>query len=123
MTDYINVVMVQDCVRNADTPLHLAAMHGQTSMCEFLVQQQADVKAVNGNHKTPLLLVTEREVRGTVELLLKIEKMSRADPKKSQETSGRKEESESETEAEIGASTSDERPLWTAPLTTSGARI
>lgn len=71
MTDYINVVMVQDCVHNVDTPLHLAAMYGQTSMCEFLVQQQADVKAVNGNHKTPLLLATEREFRGTVELLLK----------------------------------------------------
>ncbi|UKZ68921.1 uncharacterized protein TrAtP1_009939 [Trichoderma atroviride] len=106
MTDYINVQMVQDTIHGGNKPLHLAAMYGHTSMCKFLVQQQADVKAVNGNDETPLLLAAKGEFWGTVGLLLNIEKQSRGDPKKTREISSNGEESE--TEAVDGASTTAE---------------
>ncbi|KAM0520493.1 hypothetical protein ACHAPE_002886 [Trichoderma viride] len=121
MTDHINVRMVQDSVHDGNTALHLAAMYGHTSMCELLVQQQADVKALNLNHETPLLLATKREFRGTVEILLKIEKMSRGDPKKTQEISGNEEESE--TEAVNEASMSDESQQNVASLLQIAAEL
>ncbi|KAK1240317.1 hypothetical protein MKX08_007759, partial [Trichoderma sp. CBMAI-0020] len=60
LTDRINIRIVQDSVQDGNTPLHLAAMYGHTSMCEFLIQQQADVKAVNFNHETPLHLASAK---------------------------------------------------------------
>ncbi|KFY88352.1 hypothetical protein V498_06811 [Pseudogymnoascus sp. VKM F-4517 (FW-2822)] len=86
--DEKNVQMVWDSVHNGNTPLHLAAMYGHTSTCEYLVQLQADIKAVNNNHETPLYLAVRGGFLGIVKLLLKFEKESRDDPKQTQEIGG-----------------------------------
>lgn len=105
MADYVDVWMVQDSVLGGNTPLHLAAMYGHTSMCKFLVHQQADVKAVNANHETPLFLAVKRGFRGIVELLLESERQTQKESKNPQAASSN--EKESENKAGKGASAND----------------
>lgn len=77
--------MVQESVRGGDMPLHLAARYGHTSACRCLLQLQADIKAVNANHETPLHLAVRGGFSGTVEFLLKNDKVTQALTEKTQQ--------------------------------------
>ena len=72
LTDNINNIAQSVNRPNSafQTPLHLAAMKGNTNLMKFLLEKQADVNAQDNNLQTPLHYASQNKDSGCCNLLL-----------------------------------------------------
>ncbi|MBI3441221.1 MAG: ankyrin repeat domain-containing protein [Proteobacteria bacterium] len=63
--------------QSGDTALHIAALNGRTALVKALVDKGADIGAIDGNGKTPLMLAVREKRKDVEQILIKGRKEAR----------------------------------------------